>query len=289
MGIPLGTLTIVAPHFGSKSRGRCVPSWRHVPYLDQMVHISGRSAPTGRGVTAVSCLSITHPRCHHVRLMRYAWSQHAESTYLQNISSRSTTSQIKMPYVFDEADPTLSPAQVRSLCREDSFRSGGTPGYCPGYTQANVLILPSRYANDFRTFCQRNPVSCPLLDETAVGDPAVPSNLAKTSDIRTDCGQYCVYENGKLQNVKRNLMDEWTNESVGFLIGCSYSFEGALLADGFGLRHVEERKVLPVYKTSVQLMPAGGWFPPHGPTLDLPSVYTHTHKPQFFPAGWSSR
>lgn len=163
-----------------------------------------------------------------------------------------------MPFIFDQADPTLSPVQVRKLCREDKFRSGGTPGYCHGYAQANVLILPSKYADDFRTFCHRNPVSCPLLGETPVGDPTVPSILAKGSDITTDCGQYCVYEHGELQQVKKDLVDDWTSDSVGFVIGCSYSFEGALVADGFGLRHVEERRVLPVYKTSVQLMPAGG-------------------------------
>lgn len=175
--------------------------------------------------------------------------------------SQPVTAPTAMPYIFDQADPSLSPAQVRKLCRDDQFRSGGTPGYCHGFAQANVLILPSKYADDFRTFCQRNPVSCPLLGETAVGDPTVPSHLAKGSDITTDCGQYCVYKDGKLSETKNNVIDEWSSESVGFVIGCSYSFEGALVENGFGLRHVEERLVLPVYQTSVQLMSAGGESP----------------------------
>ena len=163
-----------------------------------------------------------------------------------------------MPFIHDEADPSLTPQQVRQLCRDDLFRSGGTPGYCHGYAQANVLVLDQKYAADFRAFCQRNPVPCPLLGETLVGDPTVPSALAKASNITTDCGQYCVYENGKLSEVKGDVVNEWTERSVGFIIGCSYSFEGALVEGGFGLRHVEERTILPVYKTKVQLMPAGG-------------------------------
>ena len=156
------------------------------------------------------------------------------------------------------ADPSLSPAQVRQLCRENRFHSGGTPGYAPGYAQANVLILPARYADDFRLLCQRNPVPCPLLGWTEVGDPTIPSLLAKGSDVRTDCGRYNVYENGKLVEVKKDITDEWKNDSVAFFIGCSYSFEDALVQAGFGLRHVETSRILAVYKTSVPLMPAGG-------------------------------
>lgn len=156
------------------------------------------------------------------------------------------------------ADPTLTPTQVRQLCRENKFHSGGTPGYAPGYAQANVLILPAKYAEDFKLLCQRNPVPCPLLAWTEPGDPTVPKLLATGSDIRTDCAKYNVYEHGKLVEVKKDITDEWKEDSVAFFIGCSYSFEDALVKAGMGLRHVETARILPVYKTSVPLMPAGG-------------------------------
>jgi uncharacterized protein YcsI (UPF0317 family) len=156
------------------------------------------------------------------------------------------------------ADPSLSPVQVRQLCRENKFYSGGTPGYAPGYAQANVLILPAKYADDFRLLCQRNPVPCPLLGWTEVGDPTVPALLAKGSDVRTDCGKYNVYDHGELVDVTKDITDEWKDDSVAFFIGCSYSFEDALVQAGMGLRHVETSRILPVYKTSVPLMPAGG-------------------------------
>lgn len=156
------------------------------------------------------------------------------------------------------ADPHLTPAAVRQLCRENRFYSGGTPGYAPGYAQANVIILPAQYAEDFRLLCQRNPVPCPLLGWTEVGDPTVPKFLAVGSDIRTDCAKYNLYENGKLVDVKKDISDEWKEDSVAFFIGCSYSFEDAMVKAGLGLRHVETSRILPVYKTTVPLMPAGG-------------------------------
>ncbi|EIW72330.1 hypothetical protein M231_03834 [Tremella mesenterica] len=162
-----------------------------------------------------------------------------------------------MPFIHDQPDPSLTPAQVRQLCRENKLPTPQTSGYAPGYAQANIVVLPLKYADDFRTFCQRNPVPCPLLGETAPGDPTVPSHLAKGSDIRTDCARYNIYEDGKRIANKTDIIDEWQPDSVAFFIGCSYSFEDALIKGGFGLRHQELNNMTPCYRTSVPLMRSG--------------------------------
>lgn len=52
-----------------------------------------------------------------------------------------------------------TPAELfRRQIRADEFHGASTAGYCPGYVQANLLILPRAYANDFRLLCKRNPV-----------------------------------------------------------------------------------------------------------------------------------
>lgn len=82
--------------------------------------------------------------------------------------------------------------QVRLACRAGSFR-GPTAGQAPGHIQANLIVLPQRYANDFRGLCRRNPVSCPLLGENvAPGDPRLQPELAADSDVRTDAPGYNV-------------------------------------------------------------------------------------------------
>ena len=166
-----------------------------------------------------------------------------------------------MPYIESKAtivpDAALTPAQVRKLCRSNTLPTPNTSGYAPGYVQANIVILSNALADDFRTFCRRNPVPCPLLGETKPGDPTVPEHLAKGSDIRTDCARYNVYNDGELIENKENVTDEWKDDSVAFFIGCSYSFEAALETAGLGLRHVELGNMTPCYKTNAPLMSAG--------------------------------
>ena len=153
-------------------------------------------------------------------------------------------------------DRSLTPRQVRGLSRDG--KPGGSSGFCPGYTQANVIVLPAKYAEDFRLLCKRNPVPCPLIGETKVGDWTIPPQLAADSDIRTSCGLYRIYEGGKLIGEVPNIKKDWADDSVAFFIGCSHSFEDALEAEGFRLRHVEQGSVVPCYRTSVPLMQAGG-------------------------------
>ena len=155
----------------------------------------------------------------------------------------------------------ISARDIRQQCRSGVF-SQPTAGLCPSEAQANLLILPSKYASDFRNFCQRNPVCCPLLGESpAPGDPSFPRFLAEdgtAADIRTDAPKYHVYINGKLENVVRDIVDEWDADSVAFFIGCSFSFEDALAKAGLAPRHLETGTTVSMYRTKLPLNPAGG-------------------------------
>ena len=63
---------------------------------------------------------------------------------------------------------TAVPAAVRALIREGEL-TGPTTGYCDGYAQGNLVVLPKALAWDFLLFCQRNPKACPLLEVADAG------------------------------------------------------------------------------------------------------------------------
>ncbi|BGP19679.1 hypothetical protein JCM10213_002694 [Rhodosporidiobolus nylandii] len=151
----------------------------------------------------------------------------------------------------------LTPAQIRLACRNGTWTAPSTAGFAEGFVQANLIVLPSAYADDFRNLCLRNPVPCPLLGETKKGDWRVPEHLAKDADIRTDAPLYRVYKGGKFIQERANLLEEWNEDSVGFFIGCSYSFESALTHAGLMPRQIELQRNVPMYKTSVPLCAAG--------------------------------
>ncbi|EKG13245.1 Carbonic anhydrase [Macrophomina phaseolina MS6] len=160
-------------------------------------------------------------------------------------------------------------ASARAAARSNTILS--TSGLAPDYLQANLIVLPSRYADDFRLLCKRNPVPCPLLAESAsVGDYSnlkswldgvSSSALAKGLDIRTDAPRYMVYKDGALiESHIPTITPHWTPDHVLFLIGCSYSFEAALTrATPTSLipRHTLLGRVVPMYRTTLPLCPAG--------------------------------
>jgi uncharacterized protein YcsI (UPF0317 family) len=152
----------------------------------------------------------------------------------------------------------LTPSDIRSSCRSNQLTVPSTAGLAPGYVQANVLILPSRVADDFRRFCTLNPIPCPYLGETVPGQALVPQHLARDSDIRTDCPRYTVYKDGEFIGNRQDVLAEWQHDSIAFLIGCSFSFEAALIRAGLKPRHIELGRNVPMYKTKILLEPAGG-------------------------------
>jgi uncharacterized protein YcsI (UPF0317 family) len=132
--------------------------------------------------------------------------------------------------------------------------SGPTSSMAPGHIQANLLVLPSAAAKDFRDLCARNPVPCPLLAVSSQpGDPYSfdkPMAFSHEVDIRTDVPKYNIYESGKLIGTKADIKNEWADDHVAFLIGCSFSFESALAKAGLPCRHWEEWRNVAMYKTN---------------------------------------
>ena len=147
------------------------------------------------------------------------------------------------------------PREVRRAIRERRH-AGHTAGLAPGYVQGNVCILPGEYAEEFRVFCERNPKPCPLLAMSAPGSPRLPT-LGEDLDIRTDVPLYRIFKDGKLEGEVTDLCALWRDDLVTFILGCSFSFEEALMAAGLPLRYVELGRNVPMYRTSVDTAPAG--------------------------------
>lgn len=150
--------------------------------------------------------------------------------------------------------------EFRKSCRATKFCSQ-TSGQCPGFAQANLLVLPKENAQDFIDLCERNPVPCPLLAMTNPGDPTTFFKGSKVFkyevDLSTDFPKYTVYEGGELLETKTDISKEWTEDYVGFLIGCSFSFEFALQKAGLPPRNMTDNYTVPMYNTKKYLDPAG--------------------------------
>lgn len=149
----------------------------------------------------------------------------------------------------------LSPSEIRAHIRAGRWK-GTSEGLAKTFAQANLVIVREKHAFDFLLFCLRNPKPCPIVEVTDPGDPMLRIS-AKDADLRTDLPRYSVYENGKLTDEPHDITSYWRDDLVGFLIGCSYSFEQAMLNAGIPLRHVEENKIVSLYTTNVPCVPAG--------------------------------
>jgi uncharacterized protein YcsI (UPF0317 family) len=154
-------------------------------------------------------------------------------------------------------DVIAQASEVRRLARSGQL-TGPTPGMAMGFVQANLVVVPRELAFDFLLFCHRNPKPCPLLDVTEPGS-AEPQLVAPGADLRTDCPRYCVYEHGKLVDEPTDLRRWWRDDLVGFLLGCSFTFENALLQAGVPLRHIEMGCNVPMYRTNIACQPAGAF------------------------------
>lgn len=152
--------------------------------------------------------------------------------------------------------------ELRAAIRRGEYTQP-TPGLAPGYAQANLVILPQKYAFDFLLFCTRNPKPCPVLDVTEAGSP-VPRLAAPGADLRTDLPRYRVWECGVLKAEVTDISAYWRDDLVAFLLGCSFTFEAALLGAGIPVRHIEEGRNVPMFITDRECTPAGVF---HGPLV----------------------
>ena len=152
-------------------------------------------------------------------------------------------------------DRHANPAALRAAMRSGAF-SDNTSGFAPGYVQCNLVVLPEAFAADFLRFCQANPKPCPLLAVSpAPGDPTLPA--LGDIDIRNDLPRYRVFEGGKVTAEPLSIADRWRDDFVAFALGCSFSFEEALLADGLEVRNVSLGCNVPMYRTDVPCAAAG--------------------------------
>ena len=133
---------------------------------------------------------------------------------------------------------------------------GHTAGLAAGYIQANLVIVEDVYALDFMRYCQRNPKPCPIVDVSDTGNPMMAA-LGQDIDIRSDVPLYNIYRYGRLIESCSDITHLWQNNMVAFALGCSFTFEHAILRAGFPLWHVENNRTVPMFKTSINTVKAG--------------------------------
>lgn len=153
-----------------------------------------------------------------------------------------------------DASP-LSSGDIRKRIRAGKHVAH-TAGLIPGKLQCNLAILPEAYALDFLRFCQRNPKPCPVVGVSETGDPMLPT-LGRDIDIRTDVPRYRVFRYGELVEEATDIQNNWTEDLVTVALGCSFTFENALIHAGIPVRHIEQGRNVPMFRTNIDLVPAG--------------------------------
>ncbi len=153
---------------------------------------------------------------------------------------------------------TATPKEARHIIRAGEFTKP-TSGLCPGYAQANLIILPKEQAYDFLLFAERNPKPCPLLEVTDTGCRNT-KYIAEDCDIATDFPMYRVYRNGVLTEERPDVSELWRDDLVSFVIGCSFSFESELIEAGIEMRHNTMGRNVSMYMTNIDCKPAGQMF-----------------------------
>ena len=151
--------------------------------------------------------------------------------------------------------PASIGAQARATIRRGDW-TAHTSGLSSDLVQGNVVILPQALATDFLRYCQRNPKPCPLLAVSEPGDPTLPT-LGQDIDIRSDVPRFRVWRFGELVDEPRNIASLWRDDLVTFVIGCSFSFEQALLEAGLPLRHVAQKRNVAMYRSNIATQPSG--------------------------------
>lgn len=144
---------------------------------------------------------------------------------------------------------------VRAAIRAGAW-TGVTTGAALDAVHANLVVLPAEAADEFHSFCLANSKACPLLDMTIPGDPS-PRRAAPNADLRTDLPRYRVFRAGSLVQESQTVVPYWRDDLVGFLLGCSFTFESALVRAGIPMRHHETGSNVAMYRTRIPCTPAG--------------------------------
>ena len=157
--------------------------------------------------------------------------------------------------MLDTAANAMDAQAARLLARSGALATH-TSGTAPGFVQGNVAIVPAEHAAAFEAYCRANPQPCPLLAISRPGDPALPT-LGHGIDIRTDLPRYRIYRDGALSHEVADATALWRDDLVTFVIGCSFTFERALLRAGIPLRHVEQRRNVAMFRSSIPTVAIG--------------------------------
>lgn len=147
------------------------------------------------------------------------------------------------------------PIQVRKWISEEKL-TGPTSGMCNGYAQANLVILPQKYSEDFKRFSNLNKKACPVLEILENGEKHT-KFLANNANIARELPKYRIYKDGNLHLETTNIEAYWQSDFVSFLIGCSFTFEAALMASGVEVRHITMNRNVPMFKTNIMTVPSG--------------------------------
>eukprot|EP01126_Amoeba_proteus_P063283 TRINITY_DN8708_c0_g2_i5.p1 TRINITY_DN8708_c0_g2~~TRINITY_DN8708_c0_g2_i5.p1 ORF type:complete len:186 (-),score=35.16 TRINITY_DN8708_c0_g2_i5:41-598(-) len=155
---------------------------------------------------------------------------------------------------------TISPTELRNRIRRQEF-TGPTSGFCPGFQQANLVILHEEVADDFEKFCTLNHQACPIIARLQPGERE-PKTLAVGSDVATDLPKYNVWQDGEFVKECTDISEYWNSSLVSFFIGCSFGFEEELLRAGIPIRNIEQGKNVSMYRTSLQCVSVGPFHSP---------------------------
>jgi len=150
--------------------------------------------------------------------------------------------------------PNISPQELRQLIRSRTWTTP-TSGSASGYLQANLVMLPAEEAFNFLLFCVRNPKPCPILDVLEPGQTE--PIIAPGADLCTDLPRYKIFENSEFKKDVEDVSDYFDANMVSFLLGCSFSFENAMVAAGLPIRNMEEDKNVSMYITNKACLAAG--------------------------------
>lgn len=149
-------------------------------------------------------------------------------------------------------------AALRQRIRQGEHQAT-TSGLAPGLVQGNIVILPADWAEDFLVYCRKNPVACPLIAVSDMGDPSLPT-LGRDIDIRFDVPEYNIFHNGELTTTASDIESLWRDDMVTFVLGCSFSFEEALLQAGLSVRNIDTAANVSMYRSNIATVPGGRFF-----------------------------
>lgn len=166
-----------------------------------------------------------------------------------------TTAQLTTAELTLSGNGTSTPAELRRRIRQGLWRRP-TSGLAPGFVQCNLVVLAQSWADSFLRFCQANPRPCPLLAMSEQpGDPHLPG--LGDLDLRSDIPAYRVFRAGVLSEERDDIAALWQDDFVAFALGCSFSFEEALIAAGLEVRNVTQGVNVPMYRTDIPCQSAG--------------------------------